>query len=63
MYPLSAKLFATVKQLQRKYTAPKLAILYLIDQQWNLAQTTLNGCVGALKREKGRWSLDRPSQC
>lgn len=27
MYPLSAKFFAAVKQLQRKYTAPELARL------------------------------------
>ena len=63
MYPWSAKIFATVKQLQRKYTAPKLAILYLIDQEWTLSPITLKGCKGALKREKERLSLVRPSQC
>ena len=63
MYPWSAKILATVKQLQRKYTAPKLAILYLVDQEWNLSENTLKDCKGAFKREKGRFSLVRPSQC
>ena len=62
MYPWSAKIFATVKQLQRKYTAPMLAILYLVDQQWDLSEITVKGCKRAIKREKERLSLVRPSQ-
>lgn len=51
-----------MSQLHRKYNAPKLAILYLVDQQWGLPKDILKSYMEASKKEKEKSSLELPSE-
>ena len=45
IYPPEAKLFASVERLDAKYQAPRLAILHLIEKQWQLPKMVMASCL------------------
>ena len=44
IYTFKAKLFASVERLSHKNTAPKLAIVYVLDQEWKLSPDAFKSC-------------------
>ena len=45
MYPFKAKLFASVERLEKKFEAPKLAILHTIGKEWQLSESVMKSCL------------------
>ncbi|KAG8527896.1 uncharacterized protein KY384_006812 [Bacidia gigantensis] len=48
MYSLAQKLFATADGLQRRYDAPRLALIHVINQEWKLSKAALKACTSAM---------------
>ena len=44
-FPFSAKLFATVAQLQRKYMVPLAALSLVVNLQWQLSDNVIDDCI------------------
>lgn len=62
-YPLRTKIFTTVAQLERRYKAPRLALLHLINQEWRLSQAAMRDLSTDSNRNVKVLPVEIPSKC
>ena len=56
------KLVMYAIQLETKYQSPRLAIVYVLDQLWNLTPDVMEKCTCRFPEVESGWSVKLPSQ-